>query len=62
MLSWCIVFYSVKLFICLFSPPFLLCFLCLLIGVLIITSRIVPQALLYAQMSHTEPLFSSLAD
>ncbi len=35
---------------------------CLLIGVVIITNRIVPQALLYAQMSHTEPLFSSLAD
>lgn len=35
---------------------------CLLIGVVIITSRIVPQAPLYAQMSHTEPLFLSLAD
>lgn len=41
-----------------------LCLSCvsLLIGVVIITSRIVPQALLYAQMSHTEPLFPSLAD
>lgn len=66
MMSWCIVISSEVIYL-LVSPSISSLFLCLscvcsLIGVVIITRRIVPQALPYTQMSHTEPLFPSLDD
>lgn len=62
-----VLFLFSKLFTCVFPPSISSLFLCLscacsLIGVVIITSRILPQALLYALITHTEPLFFSLAD
>lgn len=51
-------FFSEVIYLFVSPLDFLLCScVCLLIGVVIITSRILPQAILCALMPHTEPLF-----